>query len=507
MTGEKVLTPSQIEEKIRELRESGLRIVQCHGVFDLLHPGHLRHLAAAKEMGDILIVSITADEFVNKGPGRPAFAQDIRAEAIAALESVDYVTIARNATAIPIINVVRPDFYVKGSDYSEPDDDVTGQINAEQNAVERNGGKIAFTDDIVFSSSQLINSFLPSRSETVRAWLTTVRDQFHVSEILSWLDAIQSLSVTVVGEAIIDVYTQSEVLGVASKEPVLCLNRGVSEVHLGGSLAVARHCAGLGASVDLIAAMNSADRQNVDLAPLSQIGINLCLIDSDPRPTIRKERVIDSRTSARLLELYEMDDSPWLNNEASSLIHQITESSQSTDLTIVVDYGHGLLADEHTASAISTANFLALNAQTNAGNHGFNSVRRYPRADFVALNGREAQLEARRRHVDLTEYMPTILRDLRSQAALLTRGDQGLELFLADGSVDRSPALAPFVADRVGAGDAVLSVTSMLLRLGAPPSLVGFVGSVVGAWAVSFVGNEQVLNLGHLKKQVISILK
>lgn len=490
------------------IRSAGSSIVHCHGVFDLLHPGHLRHLSAAKRLGDILVVTITADQFVGKGPGRPAFSHDLRAESLASLESVDVVSIVSDASAIPAIQALRPDFFVKGAEYADEEGDPTGKIRQERLVVEQCGGQVTFTNDIVFSSSQLINTFLPQHGPGVQTWLHTLRDRFGSEEILSWIDKLSTVEVVTIGEAILDVYTECDTLGKASKEPVLCLNRRASVTHGGGAIAIASHCAGLGAKVTLITGVNmKVDGSNSIIESLTTRGIRAKLVDISPRPTIRKERVIDASTRARVIEIYEMDDSPIDGAIENELVEVIEEICSATPMTLVADYGHGLLSDKATEAIVNCSTFLAVNAQANAGNHGFNSVQKYQHVSFVSLNGQEARLEARRRHLEFDTYLPGLRERLTAEGVLVTQGGGGLDLYLADGHVDRSPALAPFVLDRVGAGDAVLAITSMLFHLGAPPPIIGFLGNLAGAWAVTFLGNEQVLSAGLLKRQVLAVLK
>ena len=117
----------------------------CHGVFDLVHLGHIRHIQAARNEGDVVMVTITADHYVNKGPGRPIFPENMRAEMLASLANVDWVGINHTSSAEPVLDTVRPDIYVKGSDYENPEDDITGKIKSERDAVERHGGRIVFT--------------------------------------------------------------------------------------------------------------------------------------------------------------------------------------------------------------------------------------------------------------------------------------------------------------------------------------------------------------------------
>ena len=140
-------------------KSQGKKIILCHGVFDLLHIGHIKHFEEAKKMGDILVVTITPDQFVNKGPGRPAFNTNLRLEALSALDSIDYVVANKWPAAEEAIKIIQPNIYCKGPDYKDHLDDITGKIDDEEAAVKIVGGKISYTDDITFSSSKLLNKY------------------------------------------------------------------------------------------------------------------------------------------------------------------------------------------------------------------------------------------------------------------------------------------------------------------------------------------------------------
>lgn len=152
----KVLGLSNLSEKLTVLRSEGRKIVYCHGCFDLMHPGHIKYFQASKKMGDILVVTVTPDRFVDKGPGRPVFDENLRAESIAALECVDYVAINRWATAEETLRLLRPDYYVKGQEF-EKLKDKTGKIQKEVEVVNEINAEMKFTHEIVFSSTKLIN--------------------------------------------------------------------------------------------------------------------------------------------------------------------------------------------------------------------------------------------------------------------------------------------------------------------------------------------------------------
>jgi len=154
----KILEISELASRIARRRSEGKTIVHCHGCFDLMHPGHIKYFQAAKMMGDVLLVTISPDRFVDKGPGRPAFNEDLRAESIAALECVDYVAINKWPTAEETLRLIRPDIYVKGQEF-ENMVDKTGKIQKEFEVVKEIGSKIRFTHEIVFSSTELLNQY------------------------------------------------------------------------------------------------------------------------------------------------------------------------------------------------------------------------------------------------------------------------------------------------------------------------------------------------------------
>ena len=472
-----------------------------------MHPGHLRHLAKAKELVDVLVVSITADKFVNKGPGRPAFNENLRAEALANLVSVDFVLITPYPTAIETIELIKPNFYIKGNDYVQEKKDLTGNITLEKNAVESFGGKLVNTDEIIFSSSELINKFLPNHSDEVIEWLNNIKRNYSIDEVLSWLNQISELKVTLIGESIIDVYTDCEALGKSSKDPVLCFNKNSSKSYAGGVLAIGAHCNGLGAKTTIVTGMREHDLKLPMIEDLRKKGIDITSLDTAPAPTIRKERFVDSRTSTRVLELYEMDDTPLSTELDNNFIKLVNQNIDNADVVIVADYGHGLISD-NTIKCISDSNkFVAINTQANAGNRGFNSISRYPRANFITLNGGEAQLEVRRRHFEISSFIAELHQKTGAKQILVTKGSEGIEIYSQNKALQKAPALAPFVKDRVGAGDALLSITSLLTSIGAPEDIIALYGNIVGAWAVSFIGNEKSLDKGSVSRQITSILK
>ncbi len=137
-----ILDRQQLIEHVQAARESGAQIVLANGCFDVLHVGHVRYLAGARELGDVLVVGINSDEQVArlKGPGRPVLPANERAELVASLESVTYVTIFDEPTVEDLLLMLKPDVHAKGTDYTE-------DTVPERAVVRSYGGRVAIVGD------------------------------------------------------------------------------------------------------------------------------------------------------------------------------------------------------------------------------------------------------------------------------------------------------------------------------------------------------------------------
>ena len=231
----KIHSLKNLSKIIQKEKDKKKTIVHCHGVFDLLHVGHIKHLEKAKNLGDKLVVTITSDKHVNKGPGRPVFNQSLRSEAIAALETVDYVAINDTATAYYPIKLIKPNIYCKGKDYKNFKDDITGEIKNEIKEVKKYKGRILFTEEITFSSSRLINrstDFYSAKQKKIIKKINKSTDFKNIKEII---DNFNKLKILVIGETIIDQYTFCEAIGKSGKEPMLVLKEVKQDQYLGGT--------------------------------------------------------------------------------------------------------------------------------------------------------------------------------------------------------------------------------------------------------------------------------
>jgi len=506
-TTAKITSLAELAKLVARKKAQGKQVVHCHGVFDLVHPGHIRHFEMAKREGDTLVVTVTSDQYVNKGPGRPFFNQHLRAESVAALQCVDYVAINEWPTAVETIRLLQPDVYVKGLEYANLEHDVTGKIADEEQAIRSVGGRIHFTQDITFSSSQLINDYLHAFPPQTQQWLEAFRKRHAIDEVLGFLETATTLKTLVIGEAIIDEYVFCDGLGKSTKDPILAFQYRSIETYAGGTLAVANHLAGFGGEVGLITFLGESERREEFVRQALLPNVRPHFLTRRGAPTIHKRRFVDTHTSARVFELYVIDDTPLDPRDETGLLRTLEETIGEYDLVIVADYGHGMLTPAAIASLCQRGRFLAVNTQANAGNRGFNTISRYAHADYVCLAGHEVALETRLRHAKWRDLVLEVTKRIDCPRFTVTQGRDGSLHYTAGSGFTEVPALATRVEDRVGAGDAVLAVTSLLVKQEAPWDIVGFVGNLAGAQMVADLGNRATVSKGSIARHVISLMK
>ena len=297
----------QIDELAKELKILKKKIVLCHGTFDGLHIGHIKYFQAAKKFGDILVVTLTPDRYVNKGPGRPYYNEQLRAESIDALRCVDYVAITKWVTGIETIELLQPNYYVKGSDYENLDDDITGNIRKEKDAVESIGGEIKSTHELTFSASSMINrQILPP--DTIK-FLQQLKGKYTAKDVFGYIDKIRNLKILIVSEYIKDIYQYGATLGKAGKFPIVAFRNDYLEEYEGGSLAINRHLKEFVTTIDIC----------TNLGP------------------VVKKRYIEH--NQKLFETYTYP-------EDIHIMHYGYTNIEDYDLVLVADFGHGLITKD-----------------------------------------------------------------------------------------------------------------------------------------------------------------
>jgi rfaE bifunctional protein kinase chain/domain/rfaE bifunctional protein nucleotidyltransferase chain/domain len=498
-------------EKLNEIldnhRANGQKIVHCHGIFDILHIGHIRYLEQAKRLGDVLVVTVTPDRYVDRGPGRPVFNETLRAESIASLHFVDYVAVNQWPTAVEAIRLIKPDFYVRGADFRNRPPDTSGINAIEEDVVKEVGAALAHTDDIHFSSSGLINRYLSGFSDEVQDYLSVFSQRYKRDQIFQTIDNMAKLNVLVIGDTILDEYQYCEAIGKSSKDPVLALKYQSHDLFAGGVLAVANHVANFANSVKLVTVLGERDSHEDFIRSQLKSNIDPLFIVQDNAPTLIKRRFIEGYSLNKLFEVYVMDSSGLSVQKNNQLCKWVQGHAANYDLVIAADFGHGAIGEELVGTLINHSPFLAVNTQANAGNRGFHTISRYPRADYVCIAEHEMRLETRTLNGDIKPMIETIAQNLKCKHLVVTRGRSGALVRNPTGDFIEVPSFAQNIVDRVGAGDAFFAVTSLAAAQSVPAELIGFIGNVVGSLAVEIVGNKKYIDRQSTEKFITNLLR
>ena len=504
---EKIKNLEELSKILSKLKSEGKKIIHCHGVFDLLHLGHIKHFEEAKTFGDILVVSITPDQFVNKGPGRPAFATHDRLEALSALMSVDYVVANKWPTAEEIIKVLQPNIYCKGPDYKDNLDDITGKISDEKKAIESVGGKISYTDDITFSSSNLLNKFGDLYSKEQKSLIQNIIAKNTFEDINSNLSKIKKLKVLIVGETIIDQYVFCEALGKSGKEPVLVLRDLETHEYLGGALAISRHLSDFCDNVSVLSFLGEKDEYKSFIEDSIEDNVSLNFLSKSNSPTIVKRRFVDNIDRKKILGVYSINDNALLKSEEDEFIEAFDSHIKEHDLVIVSDYGHGIITPK-IAKHISKINkFVSLNAQVNAANIGTHNIRKYNDINCLIINATELRHEMRQRDGDIVEMANTLKEMVSAKYITVTQGKKGAMLIKDNEAPVTCPGFAVQVVDKIGSGDALLALLSVCLYSNFDEDLSLFISSIAAAQSVETIGNSKPVSKSKLLKTISHLLK
>lgn len=507
---EKIVSKGAFRENTRpKLKEEGKTIALCHGVFDLVHPGHVIHLQQAKGMADVLVVSITAAEYVRKGPGRPYFGDEMRLNFLAALECVDYVMLSEGYTVDDIIESVEPDYYVKGEEYARAEDDITGKIREEKELVEKHGGRLVFTTGEVFSSTKLINTAMSGLPDEVTAYMKGFKGRHDMKEIRYYCEKTAGLKVLVVGDVIIDKYTYCTVQGIMSKDMGYSARVSNSEEYLGGAVAIARHLSTFSEHVTLMSIIGNEEEIRLRLFDELADRMQLKLGYSSVFPTIIKHRYL-SRNEKReeyrkIFVINNIPESMQYEEEVRKQFKQrLQEKIADYDVVFLCDFGHGLIDTETKDIIEENAKYLVLNCQTNSTNKGLNIITKYKRADAFSLDQQELKLAYPENAQDEKKALKKLAGHLGGNG-WLTRGSKGA-YEVCDGEIAECPAFTLQVKDTIGAGDAFFAAAGIFASTGAPTEIGTFTGNIGGALGANIVGNKEALEKVNVLKYASTLM-
>lgn len=500
----KIHEPTELGALAEAHRAAGRRIVHCHGCFDVVHPGHLRYLQFAREQGDVLVVSLTGDDAIEKADGtRPYVPQELRAEQLAAIAFVDHVVIADGATAEPIIAALRPDVYIKGKEYEG-----SGHpgFAAERALVESHGGRVLFSSgEVVFSSTALIDRIERAAGEDRQHQATRLRtscQRWGVSaDGLDRLidEGFRGRRVLVVGDAMQDRYVFCDANNVASEAPVLSVRPLEEQTYLGGAAVIAAHLKTLGAEPHLVTAVGDDAASASMIEQLDALGVTHTCVRVRRALPVKLRYLVEAQ---KLLKVDHAGEQPLDSDGERRMLSPVAERRDALDGVIFADFGCGLISGTLLRKAVP---LLREHVGTIAA--GVSGPRKSLMAlehiDLLSLNERELRTITGDFECGLPTIAASIMAKLRLANLVLTLGPRGSVLFRPRESdpqhwfegrlrSDYLPALSEHAVDTLGAGDAYLATATLTRIAGGALPHAGYLGSIAAALAIGQLGNQPI---------------
>ena len=477
----KIIKINELKKKIKKNK----KITLCHGVFDVVHPGHLRHLIYAKSKSDILVVSITSDKFIDKGIYRPHVPENLRALNLSAFEVVDYVLIDDNKTPLKLLKNLKPNLFAKGFEYS---DTLPLETLEEKKIVESYGGNMLFTPgDVVYSSSNLLMNYSPSIGYE-KLILLMNKSKINFDDLIKTIKGFDKFKVHVVGDTIIDTYTRTSLLGSQAKTPTFsCLYQNHDD-YVGGAGIVAKHLASAGAKVEFTTITGNDKFKDMLSDEMKKNKIKLNLIVDTNRPTTNKNTIIAG--DYRLLRVNMLDNRSIDKKTLEKIISFIKKGNGNS--VILSDFRHGIFNKDTIpliSNSISKKIFKAADSQV-ANRWG--NICDFKNFDLITPNEKESRFSLADQDSTVNSLSHSLSEVSKAKNIIMKLGEKGVfsisnnkskrDFFSLDSFTDK-------VIDPVGAGDALLAYSTLAMLESKSLVVASIIGSMAAAFECEIDGN------------------
>jgi rfaE bifunctional protein kinase chain/domain len=503
----KILSYKALVSKVKELRKSGRKVILSMGVYDLIHPGIITHLSSAKSQGDVLVVAVMQDKDATVGPGRPLFPESFRAKNVAAIGLVDYVCVAENSSPFECVRKINPDVFAKGRMDRERDLLIFGKDIREENKGLFGNATVFETDGFSFSSSHIINKLLDLYPEGTKQFLRDFSRNYEFEYIAEKLHSLKDLKVLLIGDGILDEYNFCEPMNKSPKSPLVVNRHLYGESYVGGAFAIANHLAGLCDHVHLVSLLGREDSKEDMILGGLKPNVRPKFFYRDDGPTIVKKRYLNEHMNQKLFEINFINNH-YIGDDISKDIGEYIRSViHDYDLTLVSDFGHGLITKNIMKTVERNSKITGINTQTNAANAGYNLITKYNNPNYICLDEVEVRLATQERFMNIERVAKQIRKTVNAECLIVTLGHMGSIAVDNKKNIVRTPIFSTKVVDTVGAGDAFFSFTAPCVAAEMPLELVSFVGNAVGALAVQIMGNKRPVEKSELIEFIYTITK
>ena len=491
--GTKVVSQDRLLEIRRELRSQARAVVQCHGCFDIVHPGHIRYLRFAKEQGDVLVVSVSGDDVVAKGFDRPYINETLRAENLAALEFVDWVCIDHHDWGGPILEAVKPDVYVKGKEYETNADP---RFLKEREIVQASGGRVIFSSgDVVFSSSTIINQFRKKFSlEQQKIDFFCQRNGIKLAILQDLLTKMSQVKVLVVGDPILDHYIHCEAPEIAAEAPILTVSPVKEAWFIGGAGLVALQMANLGATVRFLTPWWEHDQAKRFAAGFEKSPATHLPVAIPNRPIYIKTRYLAD--NQKLLKVNQGRYAPLSQQDSAQFGAMALHAMNECDAMVICDFGYGLFGSPLVTILAEGAQKAGIPYFLDVSHSGHSNLLKFHHPRLATPTEHELRAAFGDREHGLSNLAARYFKLTGAGNLVLTLGDRGSILFRpAPGEGERLPtdylpAFNTQPVDAIGAGDVFLAGLVLTDLAGGSTAQGMYLGSCLAALHINQPGND-----------------
>lgn len=478
--------------KIRK-KNKNFKIGLCHGVFDIIHDGHIDHFKYAKNKVDILIVSITSEKFVNKGPRQPLNNDNQRINVLNSVKFIDYVFLNKKKDSQDVLNNLKPDYYFKGKDYLS--NDAHGNLKKEIRILKKNQGKVIFTKTKLKSSTKIFNNNYNWTSEQ-KEYLSKVSNYSFVN-LKEIFNKISRETVNIIGEPIIDKYEYCDIVGTTTKDPAISVLSKKTISIGGGVIAAAKMASKFCKKVNLI----TYGKTKILKSFLKNYK-NINLINVSNKQNIQcKIRFINSNREEKLIQITNFKKNFFSQKDINNCLKQLKKIKNKN--LIICDFGLGLFQDEILNYLNSNYKNNYLNVQTNSINLGFNLFTKYKKYKYLSLDTREWALGLKKSDFNLNQ-IDKIIKNYKYLA--ITKGKEG-SIFKTKKQTIESPVFVKTAKDTTGSGDAFFIITSIMIMINADTKLIPFIGNIYAGMHAQNLGNYSIVDKNDLLINTNSLIK
>jgi rfaE bifunctional protein kinase chain/domain/rfaE bifunctional protein nucleotidyltransferase chain/domain len=475
------------------IRKEGKIVVQCHGCFDIVHPGHIRYLRFARSLGDVLVVTVSADDVVMKGYERPYIPEDLRLDNLAELGCVDYVALSEDEWAGPVLEAVQPDIYVKGGEYESKKDP---RFAKEKKIVESYGGRVVLgSGDVIFSSTEIgkrKRNTLDMEQQKIQRFCRV--NEINPARLKNTISKFSDLKVLILGDAILDHYSHCEGARVASESPIVSVKPVSEEWFIGGAGLIARQAAVLGAKPTFVTCCQEDEAFERIKDGLEHSGVEVHNLPAPGRRAYSKTRFLVG--GKKVFKVDRGNPAPIPIETTNELIAMLRQQLDAHDGLIVTDFGYGLFGPTLATAIPKLAAKCGKPYFADVSTNGQANILKFKGPQLATPTEDELRFALGDAESGLSNLASRYYAASDARGLIVTMGRRGSLCFRPprrEGDrlrTDYLPALEINEVDAVGAGDVFLTGASLSELAGESLPVGMYVGSSLASISAGVLGNE-----------------